>query len=79
MVQSSTLDMVPRCASQHAGAMLLQSTAVTVKTGTFLLASRCAVMPAEVPFVIAYETTATTATMDDATRKCLDEDNNVYD
>jgi hypothetical protein len=68
-----------RCAYQHAEDMILQSIVVTMKTGTFLLASKCADRPAEEPFVPAYETTATTATTDDTTKQCLDEDNFDYD
>jgi hypothetical protein len=76
IILSSTLTMGPGGASHPAEYVIRPSIVGTMKTGTFLLASRCVDQPAGEPFAIACGTTATTATMGDAmVQKCLDEDN----
>ena len=55
------------CVFQHAEDTILQSTVALAPIGTSPQVSKCADLTAEVPFAIACGTTATTATMDDAT------------
>ena len=67
VILSSILNMDQESASRPAENAMLHSTADSMLDTSFHLASRCAVQLAMEPFVLAYETTATTATMDENT------------
>ena len=65
VILSSILNTDPESAFRPAENVTLPLTADTMLDTLFHLDSRCVVQPAVEPFALAYETTVTTATMDD--------------